>query len=267
VIHSGIIAFLDLYHSVIDTGEFFFRGELTFVYKGFLFLCIAFLFFHFTGKNKRGIWMTVLGIAIALTVTRGFWFALFATYAVFYFSISKLRMLIFSFLAISVLLFGQIAISQTSRIIYAFGAQPDNSKIDSKKSVLLGDRLHSDEGRIQQVKEVVQQTTIISTLIGHGFGIGIKSRPVHMEISYLEIFHKQGLLGLAFWLLVFGQLILKYQGSKKDGFSQAFFLSGLLVFIQSLTNQYVNNPIGLSIVLLSIVCLDVSKKEDSCYNL
>jgi hypothetical protein len=260
LIHTGTIPFLVFYHAVIDTKEFFFRGELTFFYKGFLFLCIGFLFFYFTGGRYKIIWMVVIGVAIILTVTRGFWFALLATFAAAYFSQFKLKSVVFALLALSVILVGQIFISETSQVIHSIKKQRDQPTDELRKSALLGDRSYSDEGRFQQVKEVVQAVTFQSSIIGHGLGVGIQTRPVHMEISYLEIFHKQGLLGLVFWFSVFWMLLTKYRSSKRDHFCNAFFFSGLFVFIQSLTNQYVNNPIGLSIVLLSIVCLDVSKK-------
>jgi hypothetical protein len=262
VIHSGILPFLTFYKSVIDTQEFFFRGELTFFYKGFLFLCIGFLFFYFTEGRYRIIAMLVIGVAIFFTVTRGFWFAMFATFAAFYFFKSKLKFqtVLLALLALAVIFIGQTVISETSQVIHAIKKQNNIPTDELRKSALLGDRSYSDEGRLQQVKEVVQEVTIPSSLIGHGLGVGIPSRPVHMEIAYLEIFHKQGLLGAVFWLYVFYLLLMKYRNSKMDGLCHAFFFCGLFVFIQSLTNQYVNNPIGLSVVLLSIVCLDVYKK-------
>jgi hypothetical protein len=261
LIHSGIIPFSIFYHHVINTGEFFFRGELTFFYKGFLFLCIAFIFFHLTEVRYRFFWMTVMGIAIVLTITRGFWLALFLTYALYYFRKTKIRSLVFALIAIAMATAGQSIISATSQVIYKIQKEQGKAVDDVRKSTLLGDRKYSDDGRLKQIMEVREKITFSSALVGHGFGIGIPTRHVHMEISYLEIFHKQGLLGLAFWCSVLSLLIKKYRGSLPSELSDAFFLSGLFVFIQSLTNQYVNNPIGLSVVLLSIVCLDVSNKK------
>jgi hypothetical protein len=76
-----------------------------------------------------------------------------------------------------------------------------------------------------------------------------------MEISYLEIFHKQGLIGLAFWASLAGAIFHQYLQAGPSAETDAFFYSSLFIFIESLTNQYINNPIGMSILLLSLVCL------------
>jgi hypothetical protein len=260
LIHSGIIPFLDFYSAVIDTQEFFFRGEITFLYKGFLFLCVSFIFIQLTDSKYKLFFLALLLIAIIGTVTRGFWFALLLTYSVYYYSISKkLKSILFGLLAFGVVYGGQIVISKTSESIDQIRSEKAGIKNTDPKSNLLGDRHYSDDGRIAQIKEVANLTTFTSLIIGHGFGNGTTSRPVHMEISFLEIFHKQGILGLLFWVFLFWVLIKKYLAAPASGLRNAFFYASLFVFIQSLTNQYVNNPIGLSVVLLSIVCLDLLK--------
>ena len=75
------------------------------------------------------------------------------------------------------------------------------SNSGSPNEKLLGDRSQSDAGRIAQIKEVISMTSVLSSFIGNGFGIGIPSRPVHMEISYLEIFHKQGIAEIRQYLV------------------------------------------------------------------
>jgi hypothetical protein len=83
-----------------------------------------------------------------------------------------------------------------------------------------------------------------------------------MEISYLEIFHKQGILGLIFWSYVFTLLVKRYLSAKKTDVAHAFFYGTLFVFFQSLTNQFINNPIGLSMLLVTLVVLDVLRKDE-----
>ena len=265
LIHLHIIPFLSLYHILISTEEFFFRGELTFTYKGFLFLCIGLLFFHFTGSKYKFLFMGVILIAILFTVTRGFWVALLGTYSVYYFTKSasslKVKAVLFALCGLAIIIGGKALVGKTSEAIDQVNSENITTQNTPPKATLLGDRTYSDDGRFQQIKEVARSVTFSSVLIGHGFGNGVPSRPVHMEISYLEIFHKQGLLGLAFWTYLFWLLIKKYRHTSESGFSDAFFFSSLFIFIQSLTNQYINNPIGLSMILLAIVCLDVMKKD------
>ena len=208
--------------------------------------------------------MGILLIAILFTVTRGFWLALLATYAVYYFTkstSSKVKSFAFVVLAIGIVAGGKALVGKTSQLIDEVRSDRIETSGTPPKSTLLGDRNYSDEGRLQQIKEVATQVTFGSALWGHGFGNGVTSRPVHMEISYLEILHKQGLPGLALWAGLLWLLITKYNAAQPGGLRDAFFFSSLFTFIQSLTNQYINNPIGLSMILLSLVCLDVLRKR------
>ncbi len=265
LIHLHIIPFLSLYKVFISTEEFFFRGELTFTYKGFLFLCISFLFLHFTDSKHKILLMGLILVAILLTVTRGFWLALLGTYSIYYFtrnsSFSKLKSVLFALFALAVVFGGKAFVGKTSETIDRVQLQNSDIQNSAPKATLLGDRTYSDDGRFQQINEVAKSVTFTSALIGHGFGNGVTSRPIHMEISYLEIFHKQGLMGLALWAYLFWLLFKKYRAAPESGVREAFFFSSLFIFIQSLTNQYINNPIGLSMILLSFVCLDVLKKD------
>src|SRR5690349_14652736 len=62
LIHSGAIPFLDFYYRVLPTQEFFFRGEITFFYKGFLFLCLGFLMFYLIRGKYRTAFLIVLSV-------------------------------------------------------------------------------------------------------------------------------------------------------------------------------------------------------------
>jgi hypothetical protein len=264
LIHTSILPFIDFSNAVIGAGEFFFRGELTFFYKGFIYVCIAFLFVHFDTQQYRFPILILLAAGIILSVTRGFLLALTLTYSCYYFlksSFVKSAFLItLSFLAVVV---GQVAISESSKVIDQLKSPQERSlqKGTALSPTLLGDRSYSDEGRFQQIKEVAEQVSLSSILIGHGFGNGVPSRPIHMEISYLEIFHKQGLIGLTFWAYLIWLLYQKYRLASQGGLRDAFFFGSLFIYFQSLTNQYVNNPIGLAMILLSLVSLDQLKEN------
>ena len=264
LIHTSVIPFLDFANTVIDTQEFFFRGELTFFYKGFLYICIALLFVYFTGYPYKHFILILLAVAILLSVTRGFVFALALTYATYYLLKSSFtRSVIFVALSILIVVNGQVVITQSSKAIGHLKNQQQNvhSEEITPNPNLFGNKSYSDEGRFRQLKEVAGQTNLSSVFIGHGFGNGIPVRPIHMEISYLEIFHKQGLIGLLFWAYLLWLLYQKYRSASPGGMSDAFFFGSLFIYFQSLTNQYINNPIGLSMVLLSLVCLDHLKAD------
>jgi hypothetical protein len=286
LIHTGVIPFLDFYKPAIETGEFFFRGEITFFFKGFLYLCIGFIFIQFTQKKNKVFWLIFISLAIILTFTRGFLLALALTYAVYFIlKAAWWRVTTFSAAALLVLICGGNFIGFVSEKIDALSKESqkrmvvienvnspstnldmNNGVVSSPNSTLLGDREFSDTGRIDQIREVYEEITPLSILIGHGFGIGIPSRQVHMEIAYLEIFHKQGIVGLLFWGLIVLTLFVKYRAAISSPLSDAFFLGAIFVFFQSLTNQFINNPIGLSMILLTIVVLDLLKGPTNLEN-
>lgn len=260
-IHSGLLPFLSFYHTVDPTGEFFFRGEITFFYKGFLYLCVALIFL--ISDTKRRTWIAPVLLAIILSATRGFWIALLMTYSAYSIFLKQggLKSIISgvcAFLAAMILIvYSQQMISAVSEWLDGQSEQPQVEQSNhAPRPFLLGDREHSDNVRKRQFREVIDQTTGVSTFVGHGFGIGVPTRPIHMEISYLEIFHKQGLLGLLVWLAILSVGFKKYLLAASEKWATPFFLSFVFVFIQSLSNQYVNNPIGLFMVLAALVALD-----------
>ena len=120
----------------------------------------------------------------------------------------------------------------------------------------IGDKSASDQVRIDTFDQVIDRINIFTIFIGQGFGNGVPIRPERMEISYLEIFHKQGILGLSFWvILLFLNFYLCHKIKKHREIALAFVLSVCFVYLQSFTNPFVNNPIGISIITLSIVCM------------
>ena len=263
---SGAIKVIDFYNFTNTTGEFFFRGEFTLFYKGFIYLCIGFLFAHLMGEKKHRWLLPILAAAIVLSFTRGLIFALGLSYSVYYFFIKRsyqttiAALIVCLFIGIYGGKFYTLLSKQLYSVLFIEDLPPGHERI---KEELLGDRKFSDNERKRQFIQVASAATLPTAVWGHGFGTGVESRPVHMEISYLEIFHKQGIIGIACWLIILFSLVKSYRSLPvKSGLSNAFFLSALFVFFQSLTNQYINNPIGLGMILISMVSLDVTLKKN-----
>lgn len=260
LIHGKIIPFLSFYYFVIGTGEFFFRAETTFFYKGFLYVCIALIFVALTFSKHRKVVLIILSTCVILTFTRGFIFALLLTW-VFY-SVIEQRM---SHVAVSVpllilvLLFGKEMMGQVSGSIHSLKGYDANVV---PKDQMLGNRHESDAARFVQLREVSSAVSPVSFFVGHGLGNGIPSRPVHMEISYLEIFHKQGVAGLFVWGYLFYLIFMNFKASSSDLCSKAYFYATSFIFFQSITNQFINNPIGLSFALLSLTWLHYKRESD-----
>lgn len=258
VIHFHFVPFLTFYNSTINTEELFFRGEYTFFYKGFLFLSIGVLFFAFSKDRYKNVFITILVIALLLSFTRGFLLALTLTLFLFYISQKKIiPAVIFFLISFFILAYGGTSISALSRWMANQNLAVGNSASRPERAAtLLGDRLYSDDQRKLQIQEVYERISFSSLLVGHGFGIGIPAKPIHMEIAYLEILHKQGLIGLLFWGIFGWKIYRSYRSGSKTFLSNAFFFSSVFVAIESLTNQYINNPIGMTVLLISWISLN-----------
>ena len=243
----GKINFFPFYEYVntqISPSDFIFRGtQGLFFYKGFLYMVVGLIFWIHGLKSKRkGLAILTIATAMILTGTRGFILMFGFLYLLFYGIPLLLKLNLKVLLLAVILLFGSI---------YFFG------------NFELGDKDLSDSIRIQQLVEVAERISPVSVIIGHGFGIGVPVREVHMEIGYLEVFHKQGILGLCFWTLFFIVLYNAYVKEKNfPEIRKAFFLSVQFVILLSLTNPFFNNPIGISLFAIALSSLTVLNRSE-----
>jgi hypothetical protein len=239
LIFQGYIDFTEFYKKQYEIGEIFFRGDNLFFYKGFLYLCIGFIFILVSNIKFKFPLLLLLFTSIVLTLTRGF--ILFTSIVgIFYiFFINKKLILKISSLTLLCVLITVFL----KDIVEIFQ-----------------DRADSDVVRFTQMTQVTDNITPFTILFGHGFGIGVQDRPIHMENSFLEIFHKQGIIGIGFWLFLLAYIFIIYVKIKYNkNIALPFLLSTTFVYLQSFTNPFVNNPIGLSIILLTIVILNKLK--------
>lgn len=225
------------FFSNLGTREIFFRGQEKFFYKGFLYMNISFLFY--INKKKKTIIdkfiLLILILAIYLTDTRGFLLALLLCLGVHILIKEKLYKKIFYFFISIPIVF------KTYIILF--------KKISE-------DRGGGDQSRLLQISQVMENITIKSLFVGHGYGVGIPERKVHMEIVYLEIFHKQGIVGLVFYLFLLVYIYILYIKIKDKEIKQnlyPYLIGSFFIYFESLTNPFLINPIGLTFLLISIV--------------
>lgn len=242
MLYFNVIDFSYLYDLLSKDSSFSFRGsDGLFFYSGFLYLCIGFIFFMFSGRLSDKFTGLLIFTAIVLSFTRGFLLSTVMVVMIYLLFMKKGisgRILFFLLVAVS-LLFLPMYMSA------------------------IGEKTESDMIRITTITQVIESIDVISIFIGHGFGIGTPERPIHMESSLLEIFHKQGLLGLFFWFMIFYTIIIKYFKACRNNcrdLALPFFLSSVVIFIQTNTNPYMNNPIGMAMLLITIPALDVLGK-------
>ncbi|MFD0939085.1 hypothetical protein [Pedobacter boryungensis] len=231
----GRINFISFYAKQNQIGEIMFRNDTLFFYKGFLYLCVGFFFFLLSKGFYNKIGAFFLLLTIILTLTRGFMLFTFLILLYYIFFINKKA--IYKWI---ILILGSLTLVIVVPMLLN----------------VLGDKKGSDGMRYLQINQVIDAINPVSLMVGHGLGIGVESRPVHMELSFLEIFHKQGLIGISFWIGIFSYIFFMYYQIKNEEYKKLalpFLLSVIFIILQSATNPYMNNPIGLTMILITIV--------------
>jgi uncharacterized membrane protein YuzA (DUF378 family) len=239
----GVINFARIYESSVNAsegGDLLFRGSNGFFfYKGSLYIAIGLIFFAFDRNWRAKVASFIAILGILATGSRGYFLGLVAVILVHCVTgkggmVRRLRYFIVPSAAAIMLLF----------ILYS-------GSLVGKKD--------SDATRFLTVNQVMDRVNPLSFVFGHGLGVGVPERPTHMEISYLEIFQKQGLLGLTWWASVFMLLLIRYRKARNINYTyaQPLFLSVIFVIVESATNPFINNPIGIFVWIIALVGLDV----------
>ena len=234
---SGALPFPAAYAVTTPTGEFFWRGTSTFFYKGFIYMVVGAGFFL---SHRGPVRYVAIGLFLAVTVlsgTRGLLLAVAAVVAVYASLVRRSWVL--------------VGVQALALAVAVFVLADDYA--------LLADaRAESDAVRVVQAREVAEAVTAPSFWVGHGFGRGVPSRPERMELTYLEVFHKQGVVGLLFWTGALAFVLTLYRRARAAGAwreAAPFLLAVVAVYAQSLTNPFLNNPIGITVLLVSIASL------------
>lgn len=237
---SGILEFDKFYQSLDSTGEFFFRGENFFFYKGFLYLAISIVFLMFMRGRLSRVALFLVIVAMTLTLTRGF---VISTAAAIIFMLIGLRR--WKSLAAALVL------TLVSGFFVWFYLPGTSAGFSEQREV-------SNNVRLDDLTFMLENASASTLLIGEGFGSYINER-LNIENSFLWIGWKLGVVGLIFWLLPLVMSFVYYRRIDKDDLNHnlacAFFYSIILVYIQTGSNPFLNNPIGLSFVLISLFSL------------
>ena len=242
----GLFELPDVYKR-LNTDSFTFRGVGSSIYyKGFVFLPIGCVGFF---QRKQYVWLILTTAAIYFTYTRGLYVLLAIGLAFYYLKTRNVNIItLMSVVAVGLLVYGIVDYFE----LFQLG----NDYADNREE--------SDEIRFRTIRLVFDEVTAWSAVFGHGLGHGVEGRPAHMEITYLEFFHKQGIVCLVFWaMLLWNTVMMALSVTRKHKELADFFLtSSLMIFLQSFFNPYINNPIGMSVVLLAFaVCYRLSHDE------
>ncbi|MET4801590.1 MFS family permease [Bradyrhizobium sp. LB11.1] len=279
---TGVVSYLAVFNALGSIDEFIFRQavdrQLVFIgffYKGFFYVAIAMLFMIFGRFAYGRLVATICGIALAMTLTRSL-FVGFACAALVGLllqwnwrrSIVPIGQL--GVMAIIMLIAVQAETNLNLKEFAALGVirgPADLEKYASQGGVpppvppptaAIFEARPTDNERIRDVKFVFQNTNAASLLVGNGLGAQIRDRD-RVELNYLEVLFKQGLVGLGFWLLLIGYVTQLYFASAPGSRDLAapFLLSGIFVYVATAFNTVLTGSIGMGAVFISIASLDV----------
>lgn len=254
--------------------EFMFRGTGgNFFYKGFFYLGIGIFFYLFSKPTiKNGFIVLIIYVALFLTLLRWllaitlviFTCTIFFNWAIHKFKISflKSKQMVFHLVILGVM----ILIPITFKKFYTTTLGNKQESVDIRKqqfdqvsAQIFNTKKSTKIPKINKNQEVVNTTKKFNFILGKGFGIGVPIRPVHMELTYLEIFFKQGILGLSFWFFIFFYCIYNFKRAwynHVDLNTILPWITGVLViYFQSITNPLLVNSIGMSFVILAMLFL------------
>ena len=236
----GLIDFVWLYAALNATGEFFFRGESFFFYKGFLYLGIATVFLAALKSRLSNVMLMIVASALVLTLTRGFLLSTSFAIVLMLAAMGKWRAVGMAAAVVAVAAF----------MVLVYLPTVDESYV--------GQRELSNATRGDDFGFILDNFKVSTLLFGSGFGSLINGR-VAIENTFLWALWRLGVIGLAFWLLPLALSFHYYLRVPKRGqqhrLACAFFFGIVLVYVQTSTNPYLNNPIGLSFVLIALFSL------------
>ncbi len=245
-IHLGVLQYQSVYEFLRQSDEFIFRHNpediyyFGFFYKGAFHLGIAALFLLFVPKFRNYAFATLIMIAIVFTETRGLWMALGLACIVGILLLRKSS--------------GYLALFLSALVVASMLLFYDAASLFGRPS--------SDSVRLDDFRWIVQNFDAQRILTGYGMGAFIGERN-RIEMTYLEILYKQGLIGLLPWIAIcFVNLIAWLEIRGDDArLALAFHLSTLYVYLATATNTFLTGSIGMCIVLLSTVSLNVLRQR------
>lgn len=253
VLYLGVMAFwksggmtaIEMYEWLNPThtaeAEFLFRGDTTFFFKAALYVGVGVFFFVVErNRNWHGVVLMLL-LAIALTMTRGMWLAVFMVLAAwtFFCAANRLKGMV---LAVGLLLVGMMGVVLINQTLPSV-VQSNAIRLNDLKA-------------IADAKPVADAMTM---LFGHGLGTRLLGRGI-IEITYVNVFIKQGLVGIIFWFLPAVYLTWQMhliRDAALRSLAMPYFMAAAFVYVVSLTNPFLTNPIGMAVVLIAMVAVRV----------
>jgi hypothetical protein len=229
------------------SGEISFRSGSFFIYKGFLYLGISIVFFFaMRGRYWKSL-AALVAVAVTLSFTRGFVLSTATGILLMFFIQGKWR------LAVPVMLL----IGGAAFLVWIY--------LPSLNPTVLASHELSSNQRVEDITYMLYHATANTFLFGEGYGSLINDR-FQIENSFLWALWKFGTIGLVFWMLPLSLCVyyyLKIADRRSNPLANAFLFGTVLVYVQTITNPFLNNPIGLSFVMLALFSLRILSRRGS----
>lgn len=259
LVYSGVIDFMTVRIWLASiSADLWIRNSGGFVYAGHLFVSMAaiMLVSKLLYKRFRLIYIPLLILfvaAILMSTTRGLIIAFFAAIVLIYLpQIKQSRNHVWGVIFIVILGVATVKLTQ---------------QFDFSRALDFTD--NSFNIRLVNIAEGMEQFWN-SPIWGQGYGFKYSTRITNsFEISLFDILIKQGLLGVLLWLLYIGETIKEIRNINKLGCTdiwQYYFsvVSILMMFIQSFTNPYLNNSVGMALVFITL-CMNLNAYYTQLY--
>ncbi len=221
------------------SGEFFFRSDTYFFFKGHFYVGMALVFSLLLRPKGWPLMASILTVALVASLTRGLILAVLVA-----------------------IVFGLITNRRTGMLFIIFAASVVAAGFYGPEIIesLFGDKSREISllTRVDDLNSFVRHFDLRIFFFGDGFGPLLNGRE-SIENSYLWAIWRFGVIGLIFWLSPFFVSYYYYRKIPKysDFYALAstFFAGMLMLFLLTSVNPFINNSIGLLYALISIFAL------------
>lgn len=230
--------------------EFYFRGHTTFYFKAILYLGVGVFLFMVERTHIGKICALLLVFAVALSMTRGVWLAIYLILAAWAFLEAGNRL---RGAAIATVLLGV----GLGGVAWMSSALPSATL---SNSIRMNDLITLAEGAPS-----ILERDWRALLAGYGFGATVLGRQA-IELTYINIVWKQGIAGILFWLLPIAYVawcMCKIREKSVRQLAAPYLMATAFVYLVSATNPFLTNPIGMAVVMISMVVVAVIRASDS----
>ncbi|MCK1337710.1 hypothetical protein IVB38_17165 [Bradyrhizobium sp. 38] len=270
-VHSGLVPYSTLYGHLRGSDEIIFRVNpyVGFLYKGMYYACVAALLLLLDPFRMTKLMGTVAVVAVALTLTRSLSVALGVCIIAAMPGGRWWQRMQLAGQVLLLMVVTSVGLGIESNFLQAPLSRPIRTEVQEwrdKDPPAAGPAIElvrpTDSIRRSDIGLVRENMTLTTLAIGHGFAAKIGQR-TKIELTYLEILYKQGVVGLAFWFALLAYicwLYLRVPDVNKT-LGRALLLCALFFFISTATNTVLTGSIGLGTVFIVLACLSVLANE------